>query len=319
MKLLDPTYISQICDYSFGDQSGHQCGICLMKPANSNNLEFRSKVQDISKYRSFMTLFIDNIRLYNRDIEATKESDKSYVDNLLKENDLLKLCSEFPFMRFIIFTGFEDTPIDKFIFDKIPENVIKIFASNAISFGNKVNAIPYGLQRKMNFTDNRQEILLDLIKRNFETQPEKLLYINHNVNTNISERGNISELFSNKTWVSINLERLDYLNYLNKIKQHKFMICPSGNAVGCECHRDWEVLYMRRVPIVKESVYLREIFKGFPVLFVKDFADVSEKLLIENNHLFEESKKLDLNKLDMEILYNTYIDELNIKNKNEII
>jgi hypothetical protein len=56
------------------------------------------------------------------------------------------------------------------------------------------------------------------------------------------------------------------------------MICPDGNAIGCECHRDWEVIYMRRVPIVKDSPYLRKIFEGVPVLFVNSVLDVSVDL-----------------------------------------
>ena len=149
-------------------------------------------------------------------------------------------------MQFVIFTGFEDTQIDEFIFDKIPKNVIAIYASNAISFGGKVKPIPYGIQRKLNINDKRQDILIDYI--NIHKQASKLLYINHSLGNN-PERLKINEIFKNEKWVTIkspiSIESNDYINYLNDIKDHKFMICPSGNAIGCECHRDWEVLYMR--------------------------------------------------------------------------
>jgi hypothetical protein len=299
MILLDPTYLSQNCDYSFRDQSGQQCGICHMKLANSTNLEFISKLNEIKKVRNYMTLFIDNIRLYNRTITYVKDVDRVYVENLMTNNDLLKLCSEFTDMNFIIFTGFEDTPIDNYIFDKIPDNVLKIFASNSISFGGKVIPIPYGLQRRMYSGDNRQDILSNLLQNNFDVEPSRLLYINHNINTNLIERGNLSDVFKDKNWVSINLERLDYKSYLSNIKRHKFMICPSGYAQGCDCHRDWEVLYMKRVPIVKDSIYLRTIFKGLPILFVKEFNEISENLLLENDYLYEEASNLDLSKLDI--------------------
>ena len=130
-----------------------------------------------------MTLFIDNIRLYNRDgikytkIELSNEVSKQYKDKRVKDlenNDLLKLCSTIPNLNFIIFTGFEDTPIDDEIFDKIPENVLAIYASNCQSFGGKVIPIPYGLQRKLHPYDSRQEILSS--KLNSEVRPNKLLY-----------------------------------------------------------------------------------------------------------------------------------------------
>ena len=307
MVLLDPTYIVQVCDYSFNDQSGEQCGICRMKPANATNYEFLQKAAEIIRNRNYMTIFIDNIRLYNRYISYVKDSDRPYVDNLMRDSDLLKLCSQLPDMKFIIFTGFEDTPIDDFIKDKIPSNVLGIYASNAISFGGKVRPIPYGLQRRMYPSDNRLDIIGGYINANIE--PKKLLYINHTVNTNQNERGGIASHFQNKDWATINQNKIDYNSYLTLIKEHKFMICPSGNAVGCECHRDWEVLYMRRVPVVKDSIYLRKIFKGFPVLFVNDFSEVTDELLQQNNHLYEEALVLDTAKLDMEIVYKNSIED----------
>ena len=91
------------------------------------------------------------------------------------------------------------------------------------------------------------------------------------------------------------------------------MICPSGNAIGCECSRDWEVIYMRRVPVVKRSPYLECIFKGIPVLFVNEFSDVTEELLINNNHLYEEMKTFDFSVLDFKYIF----DNILKKNDND--
>lgn len=312
MNLLDPTYISNYCDYSFGDQSGHQCSISVMKDANINNVEFLNKVNEVKSQRNYMTLFIDNIRLYNRPgikytaSEIINESSRIYkdrvVDHLFKNNDLLKLCSELPDINFIIFTGFEDTPIDDEIFDKIPDNVLSIYASNAISFGGKVIPIPYGIKRKLGHWDNSQDILFS--KLNNVVEPTGLLYMSHSITNN--ERIKIGEYFKDKNWTTIQ-SNVNYNTFLDSIKNHKFVICPDGNAIGCECHRDWETLYMKRVPIVKDSEYLREIFNGFPVLFVKDFCDITESFLKENDHLYQEVLNFDISKLDMSILYQNCI------------
>jgi hypothetical protein len=85
------------------------------------------------------------------------------------------------------------------------------------------------------------------------------------------------------------------------------MICPIGNAI--DCHRNWEVLYCRRVPIMKRDTYLVELFKEFPVLFVESYSDITEDLLINSNHLYEESISMDLNKLDLGIIFNKIIKE----------
>ena len=85
-----------------------------------------------------MTLFIDNIRLYKRHIVEVKESDRPYVEGLMEKSDLLKLCSQFPSMNFIIFTNLEDTPIDEHIFKAMPKNVLCVSAVNAIAHGGRV-------------------------------------------------------------------------------------------------------------------------------------------------------------------------------------
>lgn len=136
-----------------------------MKDANLMNVEFVSKLFEIKKSRNYMTLFIDNIRLYKRDIAEVKPEDRPYIESLHQKSDLLKLCGNFPDMRFVIFTNLEDTPTDEFIFDSIPDNVIRIVAVNAVSFGEKVIPAPYGVQRRMSRSDNRIELLREEMEK----------------------------------------------------------------------------------------------------------------------------------------------------------
>ena len=165
MELIEGVALSKLCDYSFGDQSGQWGNIytSFMKDANFLNTEFATKVFEVMQTRDHMTVFIDNIRLYKRQIESVKPEDERYVNALMARSDLLDLCSNFPQMKFIIFTNLEDTPIDDFILNKIPENVVCISAVNAITHNDKVIPAPYGVQRRMNPSDDRIEQLLSLI------------------------------------------------------------------------------------------------------------------------------------------------------------
>ena len=106
MELIEGIALSELCDYSFGDQSGQWGNIhtSFMKNANLTNLEFVEKLFEIKKSRNYMTLFIDNIRLYKRYIVEVKESDRSYVEGLMNKSDLLHLCSNFPDMKRLIKT-----------------------------------------------------------------------------------------------------------------------------------------------------------------------------------------------------------------------
>ena len=303
MELIEGIAVSELCDYSFGDQSGQWGNIptSFMKDANLNNLEFATKVFEIKKERDYMTLFIDNIRLYKRDIKDVKPEDKAYVDSLMEKSDLLKLCAAFPDMRFIIFTNLEDTPTDEYIFDAIPDNVLCISAVNAIAHGGKVVPAPYGVQRRMNDGDDRIDVLKKAMWESDYAYPY-YLYVSHKEDSH-EERTGIKELFRNNTWAIVDEDRVSYKDFLIRLKQCKFMICPRGNAV--DCHRNWEVLYMRRVPVMKRDSYLQQLFKNYPVLWVDDFAEVTQTMLMDNYHLYEQAQDLILGELSLPYYFQT--------------
>lgn len=277
-----------------------------MKEANLTNVEFVSKLFEIKKSRNYMTLFIDNIRLYKRHIVEVSESDRPYINSLHEKNDLLNLCSFFPDMNFIIFTNLEDTPIDDYIFDLIPNNVLCISAVNSISYGGKVIPAPYGLQRRMTSNDNRIEDIKSYMKK-LPKNPPGLLYVSHNEKSH-EERIGIKELFLDKSWAEVHQQRVSFSTFLYNLAQSKFMICPRGNAI--DCHRNWEVIYMRRVPIMKRHSYLEDLYRNYPVLFVEKYSDITEELLIENDHLFQKAQTMDLTTLTLPYFYDKIIEKV---------
>jgi hypothetical protein len=46
---------------------------------------------------------------------------------------------------------------------------------------------------------------------------------------------------------------------------YAFEICPRGN--GLDCHRTWEALLLRSIPIVRTST-LDPLYEGFPVVII---------------------------------------------------
>lgn len=307
MKLIDGESISNMCDYSFGDQSGVICGIYngYMKTANISNTEFINKYNEIKSIRKYMTLFIDNIRLYKRYIKVDNENDQKWINNLMINNDLLYLCSQLKDMNFIIFTNLEDTPIDSQIEGKIPENVLGIHSANCIYRNEKVHPFPYGVQRKMNPYDNRKDILFDIIMSTDNT-PNKILYVNHSINTNLKERVGINEIFKDEYWATVDVDRKSYSIFYSEIKNHKFVICPIGNAI--DCHRNWEVLYLRRVPIMKKNKYLEFLFQSYPVLFVNDYCDITLELLNNNEYLYNSAINMNFDNMDLDFLFQKIIN-----------
>ena len=308
MELIEGVALSKLCDYSFGDQSGQWGNIytSFMKDANLINTEFASKVFDIKKERNYMTLFVDNIRLYKRDIIEVKPEDEKYVFGLMETSDVLRLCGCYPMMKFIIFTNLEDTPTDEDIFDAIPKNVLCVSAVNAIEHGGKVIPAPYGVQRRMSLSDNRMNQLDSAMKCNIDPSLFKLLYVNHNDSSH-SDRVGLKDMFRDEEWSNVDEQRVDYYNFLLNLANHKFILCPRGNAI--DCHRNWEVLYMRRVPVMKRDPYLEELLKDYPVLFVDKYSDITKDLLLENEHLFQQAQKMDLKGLTLRGFFDNIINK----------
>ena len=307
MELIEGVALSKLCDYSFGDQSGQWGNIytSFMKDANFLNTEFATKVFEVMQERDHMTVFIDNIRLYKRNIPSTKPQDRDYVNALMSRSDLLDLCGNFSQMKFIIFTNLEDTPIDDFIVNKIPSNVVCISAVNAITHGDKVIPAPYGVQRKMNPDDDRIEQLTEWMEFDSKNNPNNLLYVSHNESSNAKRLG-IKNLFYDKDWAEVNEQRVAYHTFLSNLSDSKFMICPVGNAI--DCHRNWEVLYMRRVPVMTRDRYLEKLFENYPVLFIDKYSDVTEELLLANDDLFQQAQTMDLSDLTLPKFFDTIVD-----------
>ena len=58
---------------------------------------------------------------------------------------------------------------------------------------------------------------------------------------------------------------------------------PRGN--GLDCHRTWEILMMRRVPVIKREGSMERLYNNMPVLFVDEWSDLK---LMNLDKIYEE-------------------------------
>ena len=147
--------------------------------------------------------------------------------------------------------------------------------------------------------------MMRFIVDHYDNLPDISIFIKGNMFQRPEERGGIKDLFRNITWAIVDETRVSYNDFLTRLKLCKFMICPRGNAV--DCHRNWEVLYMRRVPVMKRDSYLQELFKDYPVLWVDDFAEVTQTMLMDNYHLYEQAQDLILGELSLPFYFQTTV------------
>ncbi len=227
MEIINGSDLSAMCDYSFGDHMGAASipkpkgG--FMKEANSGNGEFLGLC---TKYEDkVMTLFIDNIRLYNRSLTVNAQ-DAEWIAYLLSRNDLLSLCGGLTKNKFVIFCSHEDTPLDKDIV--VPPNVLGIHAVNAEYFNEKIHPFPYGLQRELGDDDHRLEIMKQLVIEDKPQSPSKLLYINCGlgIERNNPERAPLVN-FQGLSWATCRFDKDSkffpynkYAEFLTELKDH---------------------------------------------------------------------------------------------------
>ena len=319
MQLICGQNLSKLVDYSFGDQRASWDTNLIggfMKLANANNQEFLDKARQFEG--KVMTLYIDNIRLYPRPILTDKPAD-NYINNvLMNTNNLLALCSLLPSNQFIIFTGEEDTPIDDKI--QLPNNVLRVYAVNALFNNDRIIPFPIGLQRQIGENDNRLEVMKKMIEvneifkdnANISDEPKKLLYINCGIERN-PEREPLRKFETNE-WCTTRFDKDSkffpydrYNEFLSELLDHKFVACPKGH--GYDTHRIWETLYMRRVPVMLYEDYFERLLKDYPVVFIDNWNDITEPFLKEINAGFQyqQAQTMDLSKLDLEVLYKNAI------------
>ena len=59
---------------------------------------------------------------------------------------------------------------------------------------------------------------------------------------------------------------------------------------------------------IRDSPYLEELYKDYPVLFVDKYSDVTEELLLDNDHLFQQAQTMDLSNLTLPKFFDKIVD-----------
>jgi hypothetical protein len=224
---------------------------------------------------------------------ALKEVNIVYTHTMYVKQ-LFKLISEVD-RQFIIITHNSDVNIDKSF--TMPKNVLKWYSQNVGIVDYKIESLPIGLEndrwfKKINKKEKMNALLL---------QPKidkNLVYMNHNIYTNVEKRRFVYQLLENKDWVTV--ERgsngHEFDQYLNDVYNHKFVICPEGN--GMDTHRTWETLYMNTIPIEKRNIN-NQFYTDLPICFVDDWEEITEEFL--NRWLIGNSwQDWNMEKLDFE-------------------
>lgn len=133
------------------------------------------------------------------------------------------------------------------------------------------------------------------------------VYMNFNINTSPLERQEVWDRFSAEPWVTAT-KKLTLEQFYFDLASYKFVISPRGN--GVDCHRTWEALYLRTIPIVKRSTHMNG-FSELPIYCVNNWED------LEYNKLMDFYEKVETELFDLSKLKISAWKEA-IRNHNEL-
>lgn len=154
----------------------------------------------------------------------------------------------------------------------------KWFCQNRETSHSKLFSIPIGLANSQ-WPHGDQNLITEI--RNKNNKKEFLVYKNFDINTNSYERS-ICNSITNNNGISLTSPK-SIAEYWEFISKGVFIISPPGN--GIDCHRIWEALYLKCVPVVKEHESFSQ-FKHLPILFVNSWEEVTVEFLKEKSKLF---------------------------------
>ncbi len=171
----------------------------------------------------------------------------------------------------------------------IPQCVKKWYSQNVSFKNNRLESIPVGLENSRWFPSIQKASKI-FLKLNENKKIKNLLYVNHNVKTNVKERLQPYTLFKNKSWCSLVAGHNGYKfkKYIDNVYNHKFVLCPNGH--GIDSHRLWECLYLKTIPVVTRSINTM-FYQDLPICFVDNWEEI-DKNFLENNFELIENKLL---------------------------
>jgi len=90
------------------------------------------------------------------------------------------------------------------------------------------------------------------------------IYFYFNIDTNPNPRNECKNILVNK---GLKFGHYLWLNeYVGVLNSSKYSICPIGN--GIDCHRVWESLYSKTIPICIRSVHTEILAKDYPIILL---------------------------------------------------
>ena len=189
----------------------------------------------------------------------------------------------------------------RYVLDLFP-NINKWYTQNLTFNHPQLKPIPIGIANPK-WSHGNQTRFREVMEENQDKQNQ--IYVNFNVSTNprarhdclnkISDQYPLQNKSNYPNAASIqdhdNFVESTQKDYLRDIAKSYFTVSPIGN--GLDCHKTWEAIYMKSIPIVTRWHGVEEFKKlGIPILIIDDWSELKNLKLSEDlyNNLWGDFK-----------------------------
>lgn len=175
-------------------------------------------------------------------------------------------------LPYILYTHNGDLPVDNSYLQYMDDtNLVRWYGQNIMTHHPKLSSIPIGLANEI-WPHGNEDIFNHVMCKNINK--ERLIYANFDIYTNFNERKYcLSELSKNGLQMN---DKLPFEKYLEEVAKSYFVISPNGN--GIDCHKTWESLYLKSIPIVTKSVNI-EFYKELPIIIIDNWSEFDSKII----------------------------------------
>lgn len=219
-------------------------------------------------FRSLANLVLD--KRCSFDPSEVKERDLIFVSS----DHLEKFFSEFhPKIKnhYILISHNGDLNIDENLTKNVDSKIIKWYAQNVMAKHSKIVPIPIGLEN-LDYYNHGVPSFFSRENLDSETKKPLILY-GFSESTNPKVRKLVKKQMLTIPSAEAIPVRLNSKEYVKLLKQYMFVASPPGN--GVDCHRTWEALYCRTVPIVLRSKAMEYFVSiGVPLWVIDDYKEL---------------------------------------------
>jgi hypothetical protein len=174
-----------------------------------------------------------------------------------------------PLRPFILFTHNGDLPIDDSYLKYLDNiNFLKWYGQNVMTIHSKLQSIPIGIANNQWDHGNEYDFIEIINENNVKNN---LFYINFEI-TNFARNDCLQKL---STFGLYKQERKSFKEYLRELSKSYFVISPEGN--GIDCHKIWEALYLKTIPIITKSIN-SDFYTDLPIIVLKSWDDFDPSL-----------------------------------------